>query len=442
MVYISGEKDTLQQLKENEGVTGGLSVYEKLFTELNPELCAKFPNYKQRLPAYMPIFLISEDPVLLLERQEIWYELSKFSETEKQKLRALQEDGVDFATQVATTSIMEDLQEYAAVIRQWLKTPLILTPWTHFNDILTNKSWFKVVGEGSSHVSGLIKGSSLKLDLLFEDMLQQDNLNRQLHMLRDQKGPEVMKLRQSLETQIKTLTGKIKQQLPKRIDASMTKYLNKRFPPDVVRRLRSKCYYAKAARGEKFLTTNLNVLNRSGLARLRDMVSRFRTLGTAINTGAKMLNYLIVLYDTYQAYMTGGNIARTFITGGLAVYLSAQAVAAVGGTAALGGLVIGGGITASNLILGTTILVSCPIAGWALLVVGIVAAAAVSYAAKKSLEGVWDLGEPVSKEVYKKAAEATGQMREQIKSAWSEKSDWLLDFYGTKKPNQSLLGVD
>jgi len=432
MVYISGPNDTLKQLKEKTGTLGSLEVYEKTCAMLNPEMCAKCPNYKQKLPPYTPIFLISEDPVDGETRKEIWYELSKYSVEERAMLYSLQQDGSDIPTQVAVSSFMEDFQDYAAGLRQWLKTPLIVTPWKQASEIVTNKHLIKAFGESTSHVSTVIKGSSTyrNLDILYENMLARDELNRKLHMLQGQKG--VGALKQSLEKQIADLTQKIKQQLPKKLDAAMVKYLRKRFSPDAVKKMRANCYSVKAAKGGTLLTTNLQVLDRSGLGRLRTLVSRLKKLGKGVNQGAKMLNYGIVVYDTYDAYKNGGNVARTFITGGLAVYLSSQAVAAVGGTAALGGLVIGGGMTASNLLLGSTILISCPVVGWTALVVGLVAAAAVSYAAKKGVEGVWDLGDQVSQEVYKQASDATIQMRQEFKKAWSDGSEWLLDFYGTK----------
>jgi hypothetical protein len=433
MVYITGPDDTLRQLKEKTGTMGSLEVYEKTCLMCNPEMCAKYPNYRQKLPPYTPIFLISEEPVDNETRKEIWYELSKYSDNERQGLYELQEEGADIPTQVAVSSLMEDLQSYAATVRQWLKTPLILTPWEATKDIVTNKHIFKAFGEGTSHVSTVIKGSDIytKLDTLYEHMLARDELNRKLHMLQGQKGMGALK--KSLENQIKDLTQKIKLQLPKKLDAAMVKYLRKKFSPDAVKKMRANSYSAKAAKSGRLLTTNLQVLDRSGLGRLRTIVKELKRLGKGVNQAAKMLNYGIVLYDTYDAYNKGGNVARTFITGGLAVYLSSQAVAAVGGTAALGGIVIGGGVTASNLVLGSTVLVCCPIVGWTALIVGLVAAAVVSYGVKKSLEGVWDLGDQVSQAIYKKAVEATNQMRQEFESAWLEGSSWLMPYYGSGK---------
>lgn len=433
MVYITGPEDTLKQLKEKTGTMGSLEVYEKTCLMCNPEMCAKYPNYKQKLPPYTPIFLISEDPVDNETRKEVWYELSKYSQEERKTLYELQESGSDIPTQVAVSSMMEEFQKYAAGLRQWLKTPLILTPWEATKDIVTNKHIFKAVGESTSHVSTVVKGSGIykNLDTLYENMLARDELNRKLHMLKDQKG--VGALKKSLEKQIQDLTIKIKQQLPKKLNDKMVTHLRNKLSPDAVKKMRIGSYSAKAAKSGRLLTTNLQVLDRSGLGRLRTIVGGLKKLGKGINQGAKMLNYGIVLYDTYDAYNNGGSVARTFITGGLAVYLSSQAVAAVGGTAALGGLVIGGGVTASNLVLGSTVLVCCPVIGWTVLIVGLVAAAVVSYGVKKSLEGIWDLGEPVCMDMYKKAAEAIEQMRKEFQAAWSASSDWLLDFYGTSK---------
>lgn len=426
MVYITGPNDTLKTVKQKDTPLGSLEVYEKTCKMMNPEMCEKYPNWKQKLPPYTPIFLLFEEPVDNETRKEIWYELSKFSQEERQILHELQEQGSDLATQVAIGSLMEEFQEYAAKVRQWLKTPLVLTPWKHANEMFTNKHIFKSIGEGSSQISSSIQGSSLyrNLDDLFENMLARDELNRTLHMLEGKR--EFAGLRKNLEQQIKDLTKKIKQQIPKRLDNYMNKYLRNRMTADGVRRMRANCYSAKAGRSGKLLTTNLEVLDRMGLGRLRSLVKGLKTLGKGINQGARMLNYGIVAYDTYEAYNNGGNVSRTFITGALAVYLSTQVVAAAGGTTALGGLVIG----SSTLAFGSTVLVCCPVVGWTALIVGLVAAAAISYATKKGLEGVWDISEELSQEAYKKASEATKEMRKELKSAWSEKSDWLLEFYG------------
>lgn len=430
MVYITGPNDTLKTVKQRDTPLGSLEVYEKTCKMMNPEMCEKNPNWKQKLPPYTPIFLLFEEPVDNETRKEIWYELSKFSQEERQILYELQEQGSDLATQVAVGSLMEEFQEYAKGVRQWLKTPLVLTPWKHANEIATNKHIFKAIGEGSSHISMSIRASSLyrNLDELFENMLARDELNRTLHMLEGKR--EHAGLRKSLEQQIKDLTKKIKQQLPKRLDNYMNKYLRNRMTADGVRKMRANCYSVKAGRSGKFLTTNLQVLDRTGLGRLRSLAGGLKQLSKGISQGAKMLNYGIVAYDTYEAYNNGGSVARTFITGGLAVYLSTQAVAAVGGTTALGGFVIGSGVTVSNLMLGSTILLSCPVVGWTALIVGLAAAAVISYGIKKGVEGVWDLGEDLSPEVYKQASEATKEMRQVLQSAWTEKSDWLLEFYG------------
>lgn len=432
MVYISGPNDTLQGLKEKEGYAGDLSSYAQECLNRNPEMCRRYPGFKQKLPAYTPVFLPSEDPVDLETRQDIWNELSKFSQEERKMLYELQQQGADIPTQVATTSFMEKFQEYAEMVRQWLKVPLITTPWDFFNKSLTNKSTFKGVGESSNYISTLVKKSSSDLDKLYEAMLERDNLNQQLYLLKDQKGSEVSVLRRNLDAKIKEVTKTIKQLLPKKIDAAMNQYLRRKFTPDAVRKMRANCYSAKATRGGSLLTTKLQVLNKSGLSRLRTMVNGLKTVGQQINFCAKLLNWAVVGYDTLKAYKTGGNVARTFITGALSVYLSGQAVAAMGGTAALGGFVLGSGITASNLILGSTVLVCVPGVGWIALAVGLVAAGAVSYASKNALEGVWDLGEPVAKEIYNGVSNAVHDIYKQLQAAWAQSSEWVLDFYGTK----------
>ena len=45
MIYMTGDRDTLKDLRLKEGYEGTLSYYEIQFALNNPHICAKYPNY-------------------------------------------------------------------------------------------------------------------------------------------------------------------------------------------------------------------------------------------------------------------------------------------------------------------------------------------------------------------------------------------------------------
>ena len=354
-----------------EEFKGNLSEYERQFALNNPELCLKYPDYKQKLPPNCPIFLLSQPSFNQITGAEAVKELLKFSLGEREVLRMMQDNNYDIPMQLAMVDIMEELQTYASGFRKWLKVPLVVTPWTEINVSLTDKSVFKILGEAAKFSAKYVSGSPrfYALDSLYEDMMARDVLNRQLHMLKNQKGSELLGFKRDLEKQIKELTARIKKELPKRFSSIKSKYLVRGLTEDEIRKLRPNCQSVKGARSGKPLTTNLDVLNKSGLARLRILIKGLKTLGKVVNKGSTWLNYGAVAYDTAEAYRAGnkGAAARTLITGSASVYLTTQIVASIGGTGALGGLVIG--TLAGDLTLGGMVLLSSPFWGWCLVIV-------------------------------------------------------------------------
>lgn len=434
MLYISGPNDTLKDLMLKEEFVGSLSEYDQKFASLNPELCKIF-NYKQQLAPYTAMYLVSQPAFDSTTQAEICREINKFTLEERKALRMLQESGQDIPTQIAMTDIMSELQDYAAGFRKWLKNPLIVTPWTEINNSFTDKSLFKFFSEGSRFGSDYLRTSPrfYTLNTLYEDMMTRDVLNRQLHMLMNRKDSEAMSLKKELEKGIKQLTAKIKQLLPKQISTSRAKYVHRNFNYDEVRKMRSNSYSAKAARHGKLLTTNLDVLNKSGLARLKSLVNGLKVLGNSVNKALPILNYGVVAYDTALAYQNGKTreAARTFITGAAAIYLTTQAVAAVGGTTALGGFVVGAAM--GDIALGATVLISSPVVGWVVVVVaGVAAAGYIGYKAKGVFEEVWDIAEPWGIAAYQQTCKAADLVHDELKAAWNSSSQWVLDFYNNK----------
>ncbi len=436
MLYMCDSNETLKDLMVKEGFTGTLLEYQKQFAALNPELCAKFPRYKESLPAFMPITLVTVPTLDPATRGVTVSELMRFSLEERQALRKMQQEQRDVPTEIGLTDMMEELQVYAAGFRRWLKHPLVVTPWTEINNGLTDKSLFKLSGETLKFGAEKLSSSAQHnlVDKLYNAMLQRDLLNRQVHMLQDKKVLGAMMQKQELEKQIKELTVQIKQLLPAKLTKVAGKYVHKKFSLEEVRKMRANCYSVKKARAGKILTTDLDVFNRSGLARLKVMIKGMKWLGGAFGKGATLLNYAVVTYDAKEAYHTGGakSAARAFVTGASAVYLTSQAMAAAGGTAAVGTFAIGA--ISGDLAAGTALLMCSPVLGWVVVIVaGVTVAGIVGYQAKSFLEGSWDVSEKVGTEAYKEASRVSGLVHEELKSAWNSGSQWVLDFYGQKK---------
>jgi hypothetical protein len=433
MLYISTTNDTLKSLKEEERYPGPLAEYERKFSEANPELCAKFPRYKEELPAYMPTVLVTEpisDPSC---RAETVNEIFRFSAQERRTLRKMQDLQWDILDQIVLTDIMEELQGYASNFRKQLDLPLIVSPWSELNKALPRTSIFDFSEETFKFGSKRILNSSklVSLEKLHQNMMARDVLNRQLYLLRNQNGPKAFVIKRDLEKQIKELTAQIKQQLPAKMSQKLPEFLSKKFSAEEIGKMRSNSYSAKGARKGTLLTTKIDVLNKSGLGRLKDMATELKWLGEGANKSISMLNYGAVAYDAEQAYGTGGAkaAARTFVTGTSAVYLTAEAVTALGGATAIGGYVIGG--IAGDAAVGTTLLICSPILGWVVVVVvGVAAASYFGSQTKDLFEQAWDFAETRGTQAYEKIAEAASLAHDELRSAWNSESRWVLDFYG------------
>ena len=124
MLYMCDSNEMLKDLMVKEGFTGTLLEYQKQFAALNPELCAKFPRYKESLPAYMPITLVAVPTLDPVTRGVTVGELIRFSFEERQKLRKMQEEQRDLPTEVGLTEMMEELQVYAASLGDGSSTRL------------------------------------------------------------------------------------------------------------------------------------------------------------------------------------------------------------------------------------------------------------------------------------------------------------------------------
>ena len=395
-----------------------------------------------------PVFLATADGQNATQRKAVIDEISRFSLQEKRTLKQMQDNGCgDVATQAAMADIMEEFQFYASKIKEGLKsagnmvsnsrdvlkTPLILTPWSHLNAALTKQTLFDVFGESSLQWSKIIENSTRfkSIDLLYEKMYERSVLADQLQQLPKNRTLHVKSTQSRLFARIKELEKDIKTLLPKKIKTKSEKYLQSIFTEREIKNIRRSVVNQRTAGKVKTFTLNLDLLNKTGLNRLRSLITELKFLGEGINKGAMYLNYGVVGYDTVQAIRNNGNIPKTFITGVLSVAATTEIVAAAGGTSALGAMVIGG--IAGDAAIGTTLLLCCPWVGWAVVLVGVAASAYVSYKVTESFEGVWDLAEDKDGKVKENAKNAIGWMYDQFHSAWKSGASWLSSYYGHSK---------
>lgn len=269
----------MKELKDKEGVDGSLSDYLLKFSRLNPHLNLNTSDLSQALPSYKPMYLVSQPSVFKFQKEkeerELIVQLNAFSDDELKTLRQMQESRYDVTTCMAAADIMKGLQDYSLDFRKRLDNPLISTPWNALNLSLTNNSIPDIFSETTDFGAKFILKTNrfMGLEKLFEAMMKRDALNRQLHLLRSGKNTAALK---NIELQIKELTKEIKQLLPKKLDDAMVKYLNSRFTPDQVRKMRINSYSLKIAKKGNFSTINLDVLNKSGLSRLRQFIGQLK----------------------------------------------------------------------------------------------------------------------------------------------------------------------
>ena len=146
MLYISGPNDTLKDLMAKEGFKGTLADYERQFAlSKKTELCKSYPDYKRNLPSFTPMYLVTQAPFDSATRAEVVRELFLFSPAERETLRMMQDSQFDIPTQIAMTEIMEELQDYAADFRTWLKAPLVSTPWKDIQQLDDGQISFQAV---------------------------------------------------------------------------------------------------------------------------------------------------------------------------------------------------------------------------------------------------------------------------------------------------------
>lgn len=437
MMYITDVSESLSDLKTKEGYEGSLESYAKDFAAANPEFCSKYPNYKYKLPAFTPVNLVTFDQVDADTRKETYFELIRFSLEERKNLRKMQEDGnTDIEHHLALSDMMEDLQQHAQGFRQALKTPLILTPWDPINASLTNKSLVKIFSESTTKTSTMISLSAhyKEMDLLYETMLKREALAREYLRVSTMTDKASKALKKSLQAELDKCTKTIRQLLPKKLDTKVSKYLSRKYKKSEIMQMRQYVETRRQAGKLKLRAINLDFLNRSGWGRLRSMVSEMKMLGDGVTKFGKMLNWGVVAYDTAEAYATGKNVARTFLASSASLIVATEVTTAVGGTTALGGMVIGA--IAGDAAAGATLLICSPVVGWVIvLVAGVTAAGFIAYKTKQATEGIWDFAEEACRPVMKEAVKAVDWMHGYFKAGWEKGAGWFSSFYGDDNPN-------
>ena len=429
MLYISGSNEHVSQLKEKEEYKGTLADYLEKFNALNPHLFSKPTVQSGQLPSFMPMCLVSEPPASAFGTEEVLRELSRFSLLERQKLRDMQENNYDFPTLIALTEMMEQLQSYAIDFRNSLDNPLISTPWNTLNRSVTKVALVDIFSESAGiGLNSILRSNRFRtLDNLYENMMKRDALNLELFTLKNQRGSGVIQSRQNLEKQIKELTREIKQLLPKKLDSTMTKYLNNRMTPENVQKMRVDSFSKKMARKGRFATTNLDVLNRTGLSRLRTMIEKLKTVSDHAGAVSMFLGVGAVAFDTVQAYNNNKDVTRTLLTGAAGVGTGVAIGSAFASASSFGALTIGA--FAGDVALSGTLLLCLPVVGWIVATaVGIAVTGYVAYQASEVVGEVWDNRQAIRDHVTSMA----GYIYNQFQSAWSAGSGWLLDFYGAR----------
>ncbi len=438
MVYISGKKETFENLKLKEGYLGSLESYKQEFYKHNPHITLS----SNLIPDYIPFFPVSGGQYENSEIQAIISEVSRFSYEEREKLWYLQESHHDAPTLLALQDIMKEGQESAEEFRRWFDNPLISTPWISSGPALNKSSLIDFFGESSSFGSDLVRHSNRfrTIDKLYELMFRRDALNNEIAILCAEKNKIIYRQRLiRLENEIKKLTGEIKQLLPKKLESKMQKYLGRHFTADEIRKMRMNSYSAKMAnKGGRFASLNLDVLNRSGLKQLKNIISGMRKIGEYAGKISFILNAGFVAYDTHEAYINGGNVGRTLFAGTAGVG-AATVLSSVVSTSSLGALTIGA--VAGDAAIGGALLVCSPIIGtFVAIVVGVVAISIVTYGVQKFAGQLYDYVEDLwnskRSQQWRKSVEehihnAVHSFYELYKLTFGSRSKGLLEFYGT-----------
>lgn len=426
MVYIVGEKETVRMLMTAECFDGSVESYLKQLQKLNPQCKLDLNN---QLPPYTPLLLVNTINPSETHSQFILTDVYRMPLDERKILREMQEDRYDFITQITLDEIMNELQEYAQSFRIKLDEPLFQTPWRDFNASLSNSSLIDIFAGTASFTSRYLTTIRpyTQLDPLYESMIQRDALNRELYLLTQVKGKNILVRKRAIEAATQTHTHQIKQLLPKKLDQKTHLNLNKQFTRNELIKMRSNSYSKKMARKNSLTVTNLHFLSRSGLGRLKNMIKFLKSTGSWLGGVSKYIGRAAVAYDTIQAARSKDRSAvRAFLTGSTALGTGVAIGAAFGGTSSFGGLLIGA--LAGDAALSGTILLFSPVIGW--IVCGAVGLVAAGYIANKASEAVGELWDTYGDTIIKETKQVYKSVEEKVISLWSSVSSYFLELYG------------
>lgn len=431
MLYITGEEETLGDLARAEDFSGSLEEYCRLFYQNNDHLRHGLsPN--EPLAQFTPIFLSSP----CKEQKLVAKEIQLFSKPDRKRLKQIQDSGHDPVMLVVMQDIMEELQPYAENFRKHYDLPLISTPWSILNNSLTNASFIDILSETAIYTSFSLKNSRKRLffDGLYENLMQRDDLNRRLLMLKKSKEPGVAILQKTLEKQIKNLTCEIKTGLNAKINNKLPKYLSP-FGFDEIRKMKMGSFSMKMARKNQLTTVRFDLLNRSGVALLNKLSPSLQIIGENAGKISTMLGIGAVVYDVTSAYRKGDSTARAFLTGAtgittsMAIAASGASLSSLGGSALSTTLILGG--IAGETAAGATTVLLCTPAG--VIILTVAGAAVAGYATYKASEYVGELWDKYGDEVSKKISEHAQMAGKKISEGWRSSSQWVIDFYQLPK---------
>lgn len=353
MLYISGKRETLKSLREQEEFQGPLSDYEQKFTRLNPHI--KITHASEPLPEFTPLYLVSQHPKLVPYRQGTAEEFGRYTLAERQTLRDIQENEIDLPIAMAGQDLLDDYKSVIPSVRKFLYDPIIKTPWQYWNESVTNDSILDVISEGAFYQSNSIQLSPLYrgLDSLERNMVTMDALQTQLHPLRGKVSSKSRSVKQGLKRRINDLSPQIKHQVYPKLENHLSKHLGSRYSPLELQKMTRKSFGEKMMRKGKLKTTHLDLLNRTELGRMRQMIPLFKDIGKKAGKYSVCLGWASVGMDTLDAANNQG-LAKALRTA----------------TSSSTGLLAGTAVTAYIIgAAGTTFLIATPF-GWALVIVG------------------------------------------------------------------------
>lgn len=432
MLYITGERDRLEDLMNQEKYPGTIQAYQAEIRKRNPHLSGI--GSSSYLPHYTPVILVF-DPFKDTQKL-ICRDLHVFSLEERKRLHQMQVSGFDYLTNIVMQDIVEEAQAYSSRFREFYDQPIISTPWSVLNHSLTNASIPDILSEFSIYTSQTIKhsGRLIYYDELYHNLMMRDDLSRRLLLLKGRSNSRsLISQRAAIEKQIKELTRKIKDLLNIKVDQKTAKYLSS-FGLDEIKKMKTGSYSMKMARKGKLVATQLDLLNKSGVSMLRKLVSKLKVIGDHAGKISFALGVGAVAYDVGQAYYKKTDITRAFLTGSTGILTSyaissSIALSSLGNTMISGGLVIGG-LSGEAALAGSSALLYTPAGVIVLIVVG---AAGVGYVSYKASERVGELWDVYGHEISQKVSEVADQVMKDIAHAWNSSQQWIVDFYGASR---------